>query len=255
MPTVPRSDRVAFVVCGALAREVRAIAANRGWKVALFGVAATHHMRPERIAPAVERQLRRLVPRFERVVVIYGECGTRGTLDALLQRFNVPRIAGPHCFEMYAGYTFESTLHERPGTFFLTDFLVRTYQGTVVKGLGLDRFPALKVVYFGNYTHVVYLAQGNSPTLQAKAQAIAADLGLPLEVRPTGYGLLDTRLATLMNEIHADRYRPHVPADSEEDSHGHVSDPVLARHPRAGARQGRRRSRQRPAATTLSEGD
>lgn len=255
MPIERAAEPVAFVVCGALAREVSEIAARRGWRVSLVGVDALHHMRPERIAPDVDHQLRQLVGRFWRVVVIYGECGTRGALDATLQRFNVPRIAGPHCYEMYAADTFEATMRGRPGTFFLTDFLVRTYEGTVVKGLGLDRFPELADAYFGNYTGVVYLAQTHAPELQARAEAIAARLGLPLEVRHTGPGLLEARLAALMNEIHEDRYRPLVPAAAEDDAHGDLPDSLLARHSLAGARPGRRRSRQRAAPLALPEGD
>src|SRR5436853_1125845 len=134
--------QVAFVLCGALAREVIAIARRHGWDVALFGIAASDHMVPARIGPDVERRLRELIPRFERVVVVYGDCGTRGRLDEVLQRYNVPRIAGPHCYEMYGGATLEGCLDEQPGTFFLTDFLVRSFEGSMLKGLGLDRFPA-----------------------------------------------------------------------------------------------------------------
>jgi hypothetical protein len=83
------------VLCGALAREVIAIARRHDWDVALFGVTASDHMLPVRIAPDVERRLRELIPRFERVVVLYGDCGTSGRLDELLARYNVPRAPQP----------------------------------------------------------------------------------------------------------------------------------------------------------------
>ena len=35
--------------------------------------------------------------------------------------------------------------------FFLTDFLVRGFHGTIVKGMGLDRHPELREMYFQNY--------------------------------------------------------------------------------------------------------
>src|SRR5262245_38991942 len=186
--------QVAFVLCGALAREVIAIARRHGWDVALFGVAASDHMLPARIAPDVERRLRELIPRFERIVVVYGDCGTSGRLDEVLARYNVPRIAGPHCYEMYGGAAYDAELGQDPGVFFLTDFLVRGFEGTIAKGLGLDRFPELRDVYFANYNRLVYLVQREDAALLEKAQAIAATLGLPLELRRTGYGLLEERL-------------------------------------------------------------
>src|SRR5687767_15132923 len=161
--------KAAFVLCGALAREVIAITKRHGWDVELFGVTALDHMFPVRIAPDVERRLRELIPRFERVVVVYGDCGTAGRLDELLERYNVPRIAGPHCYEMYGGATFDALMDQQPGTFFLTDFLVRGFEGTVWKGLGLDRFPELKEAYFANYTQLVYLVQQDDPALLEKA--------------------------------------------------------------------------------------
>jgi hypothetical protein len=211
------SAQVAFVLCGALAREVIAIARRHQWDVALFGVTAQDHMMPIRIAPDVERRLRELIPRFARVVVVYGDCGTSGQLDDVLERYNVPRIAGPHCYEMYGGATFETSMAEQPGTFFLTDFLVRGFEGTVMKGLALDRFPELRDVYFANYTRLVYLVQQEDPALLDKAQAIAGALGLPLEVRQTGYGLLEARLAALMAEIHDQRYEPTMVAAHGDD--------------------------------------
>jgi hypothetical protein len=203
--------KIAFVLCGALAREVIAIARRHGWDVGLFGVAAKEHMLPQRIAPAVEARLRELIPGHDRVAVIYGDCGTSGRLDEVLARYNVPRIAGPHCYEMYAGASFDALMEEQPGSFFLTDFLVRCFEGTVLKGLGLDRFPELRDTYFGNYTRVVYLVQEEQPELLAKAGRVAASLGLPLEIRRSGYGQLELRLIELMATIHDERHAPTHP--------------------------------------------
>jgi hypothetical protein len=211
-----RSPTVAFVLCGALAREVIAITRRHGWDVALFGVAASDHMQPVRIAPDVERRLRELIPRFERVVVVYGDCGASGRLDEVLARYNVPRIAGPHCYEMYGGAAFDAQMARDPGAFFLTDFLVRGFEGTIAKGLGLDRFPELRDVYFANYNRLVYLVQQEDAALIAKAHTIAARLGLPLELQRTGYGQLEQRLVELMAEIHDPRYTP-VLADAVEE--------------------------------------
>jgi hypothetical protein len=248
--------KTAFVLCGALAREVIAIAGRHDWQIEPFGVAARDHMLPWRIAPDVERRLRELIPRFERVVVVYGDCGSGGRLDEVLAHYNVPRIAGPHCYEMYGGATFDALMDEQPGTFFLTDFLVRGFAGTIMKGLGLDRFPELRETYFANYTRLVYMVQQADPELIAKAQAIAETLGLPLEVRATGYGELEARLVALMAEIQAEHYQPVLPAASIcEESHGHLPDPLLVRHSNPGAGARRRRARERAAAESLSGGD
>jgi hypothetical protein len=203
-----RQGRVALVGCGALARELLAIVRAHRWDAEVFGVAAKDHMLPQRIAPDVERRLRELLPRFARAIVVYGDCGSNGALDAVLARYNVPRIAGPHCYEMYAGASFAELMDETPGTFFLTDFLVRGFKGTVMKGLGLDRHPELQPLYFAHYERVVYLAQSEDAALVAQARAIAERLGLGFELRRTGYGGLEERLAALMAEIHEERYKP-----------------------------------------------
>jgi hypothetical protein len=214
---ISSSIQIAFVLCGALAREVIAIARRHGWDVALFGVAASDHMQPMRIAPDVERRLRELIPRFERIVVLYGDCGSSGRLDEVLVRYNVPRIAGPHCYEMYGGAAFDAQMAHDPGAFFLTDFLVRGFEGTIAKGLGLDRFPELRDVYFANYNRLIYMVQQEDAALIEKAHLIAARLGLPLELQHTGYGQLEQRLVDLMAEVHEARYTP-VLADVLEEA-------------------------------------
>jgi hypothetical protein len=244
---------VALILCGALAREVIAISAARGWDVALFGVSAGVHLRPERIAPEVEARLRELIPRYERLIVVFADCGSYGRLDAVLERYNVPRLAGPHCYELYAGAAAERLIEEEPGTFFLTDFLVRGFNGALRRGLGLDRHPELRDLYFANYRRLVYLVQRPDEALLARAGAIAAELGLPLEVRRTGYGELEARLAALMETIHDERFRPRMP-EAEEESSGDLPDPLLARHPAPGAGPRRGRARRRPAAAALPGG-
>ncbi len=188
----------AFIICGALAREVLAIIQRQGWTVDVFGVPAIEHMTPERIAPAVERKFLAIRERYDRVLVVYGDCGTRGALDEFLVRHQLERIDGPHCYEMYGGEQFHTLMAEEPGTFFLTDFLVRGFRGTIWRGLGLDRYPELLDDYFRHYRRLVYLTQQEDEILLVKAQAIAAALHLPLEIKPTGYGLLEQRLCEWM---------------------------------------------------------
>ncbi len=189
-----------FIICGALAHEVLDIIAKHGWNAEVVGVSALHHLHPERIAPDVEKRILELRDRYSRLIVVYGDCGTYGTLDAVLEKYGIQRITGPHCYEMYAGKRFEQLMAEEAGTYFLTDFLVRKFKGTILKGMGLDRFPELKDDYFGNYTRLVYLAQSNDPALQKQAQEIANYLELPLKIQQTDYGLLEERLVELMIE-------------------------------------------------------
>ena len=189
----------AFIICGALGREVIDIIDQRGWDAQVFGVSAMDHMFPERIAPDVKDRIDELKDKFERVVVVFGDCGSMGALDTLLEKHpDIPRIKGPHCYEMYGGKAFHQMMDEEPGTFFLTDFLVRGFKGTIMKGLGLDRYPELKDMYFSNYKRVVYLAQKTDDDLIAQAEIAAEYLGFPLEVRQTGYNLLEERLAAIM---------------------------------------------------------
>lgn len=188
----------ALLVCGALAREVQGIARGRGWDTDVVGVPALLHMHPERLVPAIERRYDELREQYERVIVVYGDCGTGGGMDAALEQLGLERVAGPHCYEMYGGELFERLMAEEPGTYFLTDFLLRGFDGLVVKGMGLDRFPELKADYFVNYRRLVYLVQVPDPALIEKAHHVADYLGLPLEIHETDYGLLEERLVELM---------------------------------------------------------
>ncbi len=188
----------ALIICGALAREVIEIVQKHGWDATVFGIPAIDHMFPERIAPDVEKRFLEIKAQFDRVIVLFGDCGSRGALDAMLVRHGLERIDGPHCYEMYGGPLFHDLMAEEPGTFFLTDFLVRGFDGLVLKGLGLDRFPELKEDYFRHYRRLVYLVQHEEVALMAKAHDVAAYLGLPLEIRATGYGWLEARLVAMM---------------------------------------------------------
>jgi hypothetical protein len=208
--------KVAFVLCGALGREVIAISRRYSWDVSFHGVDAQAHMRPERIAPLVERKLIELLPQADRIIVVYGDCGSAGALDEVLARYNVPRLNGPHCYAWYGGESFNALMEEEPGTFFLTDFLLRGFDGLVWKGLGLDRFPQLQDDYFANYKRLVYLAQREDDALIEQAHEVSARLNLPLEVRRTGYGDLEARLASLMSEIDQERYQPVMSHESRE---------------------------------------
>ena len=190
--------KMALLICGALGKEVKAIVDGHGWEVDVYGVPAMHHFYPKKIVEAVDRRLAELAPRYGQVVVVYGDCGTAGALEPILARYGSVQLRGPHCYEMFAGADFDRIVDERPATFFLTDWLVRNFERAVVRGLGIDRYPELKAEYFRNYTDLLYLAQFPDERLLGKAREIAEYLGLPLEVRPTGLGALETRIAELV---------------------------------------------------------
>lgn len=176
--------RRAVVACGALAFDVRSIARRRGWDVEVVPVPALLHNRPELIPAAVAE----LTDGREVVAVAYGDCGTQGGLDG------VPRLPGDSCYDILAREEVTEALAEQPGTYFLTDFLARTFAHTVWRELGLDRWPELRDTYFGHYTRVVWLAQRATPATRRCAENAAARLELPLEVRRVGNGGLERAL-------------------------------------------------------------
>ncbi len=188
---------VLLVACGALARELIALRERHNWDAKILAVPALLHNTPDRIPAAVGKRIRdaRDAYPFERVLVVYGDCGTGGMLDSTLADLDVERIAGPHCYEQYAGNAaFDDMMDDTLGTFFLTDYLVQSFDHLVVEGLGLNRYPELREMYFEHYERVVYLQQRQDANLEAQARAAAEALDLPLEIKFTGYGALETRL-------------------------------------------------------------
>jgi hypothetical protein len=188
----------ALIACGALAREVLALNEKHGWKAEVLALPALLHNTPGRIPGAVRERLRDAHAKYDRVIVVYGDCGTGGLLDRMLAQENVERVRGPHCYEMYANGQFEPLMRESLGTYFLTDYLVQSFDHLVIEGLGLDRYPQLRDEYFRHYTRVVYLAQQDDPALRARAHRCAEQLQLPLEIRQVGYGALETRLVDML---------------------------------------------------------
>ncbi len=194
-----KKRKTALILCGALRREVHAIKEAHGWDVDLLSVSARLHNHPQKIGTAVQERIHRAKASHERVIVVYGDCGTGGQLDKLLEEEGVERVAGPHCYEMYAGnQAFSTMMEEELGTFFLTDYLLNQFEYLIIEGMGLDRYPELLDTYFHHYGRLLYLAQTDDPALREKAKWAADYLGLTLEIRQTGYGALERRLTALM---------------------------------------------------------
>jgi hypothetical protein len=187
---------VLLIACGALAREIKTLQRLGGWDhVTVRCLPAALHNTPSEIPEAVRKQLEAAKGHFDELFVAYADCGTGGRLDSLLAEYGVERLPGAHCYEFFAGAERFAELHdEEPGTFYLTDFLVRHFDRLVFRGLGLDRHPELLPDYFGNYRRVVYLAQTQSPELEDKARDCAKTLKLAFEIVFTSLGPFDRAL-------------------------------------------------------------
>ncbi len=157
------------------------------------------HNQPQRIADEVRALAGELAASYSRVVVGYADCGTYGALDAVCDDLGLSRLPGLHCYDLFAGpERVEAMFADQPGTYLLTDFLVRSFARSVVEELGLDRWPELREAYFAHYTRVVWLAQEPTAELRNRAEEAAAVLGLPLSVIETGTSGLERALADLV---------------------------------------------------------
>jgi hypothetical protein len=181
-------EPVLLIACGALAREIEALRLRSGWRhLVVDCLPASLHNTPDRIPEAVHAKLESARGHYRNVFVAYADCGTGGRLDAMLAEHGVERLPGAHCYELFAGAETFATLHdEEPGTFYLTDFLVRHFERLVIRGLGLDLHPELRDSYFGNYRRAVHLAQSGDPALADRARDCARRLDLAFETRATG---------------------------------------------------------------------
>lgn len=190
-----------ILACGALANELVALKKLNNW--AFFNIVclpAHYHQTPQKIPAAVDAAIQKIrLQNNDEILVAYGDCGTGGQLDTVLEKHGVSRLPGAHCYEFFAGSGLFHQLHEAElGTFYLTDFLVTHFQTYVWRALGLDRKPELLEMYFGNYKKLMYLAQTESPQLQIQAKQHALSLGLEYDYRFTEYGEFGSEIAQAM---------------------------------------------------------
>lgn len=181
-----------LIACGALAREVVDVIRLNGWThFTVTCLPAIWHNTPNKIPEGVRRKIDEGRGKYDRILVLYGDCGSGGLLDQLLEEEGVERIDGPHCYAFYSGVEdFLAEADADPTCFYLTDYLARHFDRLILGGLGIDRHPELLPTYFGNYTTLVYLAQTEDAGLEAKAKAAADRLGLAYRYHFTGYGEL-----------------------------------------------------------------
>lgn len=198
-----RQGRVLVIACGALARELGAITAEIDG-LDFECLPARLHNRPEHIPEAVRGRVRAARGRYETILVGYMDCGTGGRLDRVCAEEGVERLSGAHCYELYAGTEVFAALQEaEPGTFYLTDYLVRHFDRLILQGLGIAAHPQLRDAYFGNYTRVVHLCQEPDGELETAARHAAASLGLRYERLVCGFGGLATSLQAMRIPVRA----------------------------------------------------
>jgi hypothetical protein len=204
-----RSSTTAVIACGALGAQLRQIVRRRGFDVELHCLPPLLHNHPERISSEVEQLARRLQESHAQVAVAYADCGTYGALDSVCDSLQLERLPGLHCYDVLAGADRISQLFaDEPGTYLLTDFLVRSFRRTVLSELGLDRWPELWPDYFAHYRRVVWLAGSPTPELVAEAEAIAEMFGLPLSTVVTGSSGLEAELERLLERAAVPATKP-----------------------------------------------
>lgn len=189
----PIPPHVLVIACGALAKEIRAIIDLQGWHhISLTCLPAIWHNQPEKIVPALREKILAVRGHYDRILIGYGDCGTGPAMDGLLAETGARRLDAPHCYAVFAGgVDFTHLMEEEPGSFFVTDYLLRHFDQLVIGGLGIDRHPELLPQYFGHYRRLIHLAQCGDPELAKQGPLAATRLGLAYEYRYTGYGGLE----------------------------------------------------------------
>ncbi len=190
---------VAVIACGALASHIHDIAQRRNLDLHVEPVNPLLHNRPEGIAPEVDDLLTNMKSSFEKVVVAYADCGTYGELDKVCQKHEVDRLAGEHCYDVFAtAEKMRIEFEAEPGTFVLTDYLVKPFRRSVMKELGLEKYPELRDDYFHSYRRILWLAQHQTEELFTAAHDVARYLNLPLEIIQVGDQYLEEQLVNLI---------------------------------------------------------
>ncbi len=200
-PSEKVGPTIGLIACGALAQPAAEIIARRGWPVDVHPLPPLLHNQPHLIADEVRQTVAGWGAAYDRILIGYADCGTYGALDEVCAELGLTRLPGLHCYDVYGGAErLAGFFAEQPGTYVFTDFLVRSFERTVIRELGLDRWPELRDDYFGAYTRIVWLAQEPDDELRLLAARAAERLGLPLTTVETGHAGLEAALAELIGE-------------------------------------------------------
>ena len=191
---------IGIVACGALATHIAELAAQNALDITIYPLPPLLHNRPEKIAQEVDELLLQIKDSHSQCAVAYADCGTYGALDTVIKGHNVKRLGGNHCYDVFAGRAeIEKIMAENAGTYFLTDFLVKSFHRSIIVELGLDRYPHLRDDYFKNYSRLMWLAQSPTAELTQAALSAAQEIGLPLETTLVGYQGLREQLEVLIS--------------------------------------------------------
>ena len=180
-----------LIACGALANDIIRLIERNDWHhLDVTCLPAKLHHRPALIPEAIRAKIRTARGSYKKIYVLYGDCGTGGLLDQVLEEEGgIERIPGPHCFSFFTGNDrFAAHGEDEIATFYLTDYFCRHFEKFVWKALGLDRRADMVDFVFGNYRKLVFMPQTKDDVLEQKARAIAKQLGLDYEYRFCGYG-------------------------------------------------------------------
>ncbi len=190
---------IGVVACGAIATHIASIAEKHSLDLTIYPLPPLLHNSPEKIAGEVDALLFKIEGDYEKCFVAYADCGTYGALDAVIAAHDVPRLRGNHCYDIFAGEKeIKRIMEETPGTYFLTDFLAKSFHRSVMVELGLDKRPELREDYFKNYERVIWLAQKPTAELEELARSAAALIGLPLEIKIVGEDGLTRQILNLV---------------------------------------------------------
>jgi hypothetical protein len=191
---------VAVIACGAIATHISHIIASQGLDVTIYPLPPLLHNQPAKIAGEVEKTYLEIKDKHSKCAVAYADCGTYGALDTVIERLGLKRLGGNHCYDIFAGKEKIAALMEsEAGTYFLTDFLVKSFHRSVIVELGLDKRPDLRDDYFKHYNKMIWLAQNPTSELTTMAQAAADLIGLELEIDVVGEGTLKEQILELLN--------------------------------------------------------
>lgn len=191
---------VGVIACGAIATHISHITTSLGLDVTIYPLPPLLHNQPAKIAGEVEKTYLEIKDKHSKCAVAYADCGTYGALDTVIEKLGLKRLGGNHCYDIFAGKEKIAALMESDaGTYFLTDFLVKSFHRSVIVELGLDKRPDLRDDYFKHYNKMIWLAQSPTPELTVMAQAAADLIGLELEIDVVGEGSLKEQILELLN--------------------------------------------------------
>ncbi len=191
---------IGIVACGAIATHLTSIQNKHNLDLIIYPLPPLLHNQPAKIAGEVEKLLLEITSKHEKCAVAYADCGTYGALDEVIARFGVKRLGGDHCYDIFAGKAeIQKIMESDAGTYFLTDFLVKSFHRSVIVELGLDKRPELRDDYFKNYNRMIWLAQAPNPELEKLAHKAAALINLPLEIQIVGEAGLERELLALLS--------------------------------------------------------